>query len=107
MSPLAKLNRFDLVGVIFLIVSLAFCIFGLRQMQSNTEDVLQWLPDQSIARENYNLFREHFGSDDFLIVTWKGCTIQDDRLTYFSRALEEEDTQGLVESVTTGSDVTN
>ncbi len=74
-------------------------------MKSNTEDVLQWLPDQSVARTNYNLFREHFGSDDFLIVSWTGCSLEDERLGQFSRQLTAEDRQGLIESVTTGADV--
>lgn len=105
MNPFASLNRFDRFGIIFSIASLVFCVFGLQQMQSNTEDVLQWLPDKSEARENYNLFRQHFGSDDFLIVSWKDCTLDDDRLDYFSRLIGESDHEGLIEDVISGASV--
>lgn len=95
----------DWIGVAFLLFSVAFCALGISRMQSNTEDVLQWLPDKSGAREDYNLFQERFGADDFLIITWDGCTLEDPRLELLADGLRQLDKQSLLQSVTTGGDV--
>ena len=100
-----SLKRLDLVGICFAITSVVFCCFGLSRLQSNTEDVLQWLPDQSLAREDYNFLQKQFGSDDFLIATWDGCTVDDPRLSAFSRYLRENDPRKLIQLVTNGAEV--
>ena len=88
-----------------LLLSLLLCVFGLSKFQSNTEDVLQWLPDNSPTRQQYNEFEGKFGSDDFLLVTWEGCTIDDPRLKQFCENLASKDSSGLIQSVVNGSDV--
>ena len=86
-------------------LSIVFCIFGLSKFQSNTEDVVQWLPDSSPSRNVYNQFEAKFGSDDFLLVTWEGCTINDPRLAQFCETLVSKDKDNLIQSVVNGSDV--
>ena len=73
MENLKKLTIFDVLGATLLVLSIVFCIFGLSKFQSNTEDVVQWLPDSSPSRNVYDQFEAKFGSDDFLLVTWEGC----------------------------------
>ena len=99
------MTRSDLIGIIFALASVVFCVSGFLQLQTNTEDVLQWLPDQSRARENYDFFEKNFGSDDFLIATWDGCTVDDPRLSKFSNELLKHDSQHLIQTITTGADV--
>ena len=78
---------------------------GLSRFQSNTEDVLQWLPDNSPTRAEYNDFERKFGSDDFLLATWDGCAIDDPRLVQFCENLTRKDSSDLIQSVVNGSDV--
>lgn len=82
-----------------------FCAIGLSKFQSNTEDVLQWLPDDSPSRVVYNGFEKKFGSDDFLVVTWNDCTVDDPRLDDFCRRLVDQDADGLIQSVVNGADI--
>lgn len=74
-------------------------------MDSDTEDVMQWLPDHSQARTEYDLFESKFGADDFLIATWPDCTIDDPRLEQFTTAISKNDPADLIKSVTTGREV--
>lgn len=101
----STLKTWDLVGVSFLIAMLALCVYGLVNIKSNTEDVLQWLPDQSQARTEYDFFEKNFSSDDFVIVTWEGCTTQDPRLNQLAQHLRRHDESGLFSKVTTGTEV--
>ena len=53
----------------------------------------------------YNGFEEKFGSDDFLVVTWNDCTVDDPRLEHFCTRLVDQDSDGLIQSVVNGADV--
>ena len=100
-----KISTLDVAGATLLILAIAFCTVGLSRLQSNTEDVVQWLPDNSPARKLYDDFQKKFGSDDFLVVTWPGCTIDDPRLAHFCQRLTDDNPDKLIQSVTNGSDV--
>ena len=100
-----KLSKIDVLGVAILLACFALCILGFSKFQSNTEDVVQWLPDNSPAREVYDRFHAKFGSDDFLLVTWNGCTINDPRLIQFCEIVTRQDTHDLIQTVMNGSDV--
>ncbi|MGI9497805.1 MAG: efflux RND transporter permease subunit [Mariniblastus sp.] len=99
------MNRIDYLGVSFAVVCAVFCCFGFSRIQSNTEDVLQWLPDQSEARADYDFFESKFGSDDFLIVTWEDCRLGDERLGRFTEYLRRQDSTGLLQKVTDGTEI--
>ena len=99
------MKRLDQIGIAFAVASIIFCVFGLSRIQSNTDDVLQWLPDDSNARQQYDFFQQRFGSDDFVIVTWKDCQVDDARLTLFSKHLRENDTRDLIQTVANGAEV--
>ena len=99
------MTRFDILGLGLLAGSFLLCLLGFTKLQSNTEDVLQWLPDNSEARQEYDVFAQKFGSDDFLIVTWDGCTLDDPRLEQFCQQLKDNDSDGLIRSVYNGTDI--
>lgn len=107
------MNHWDRVGLLFSVAMLGLIVFGLTRVKTNTEDVLQWLPDQSDARVDYNFFREHFKSDDFVILTWEGCATTDPRLSMLAGrirdlAASESDPKdpAVVAKVSTGLDMT-
>ncbi|MDG1874353.1 MAG: MMPL family transporter [Mariniblastus sp.] len=100
------MKRLDLIGIGFAIFCLVFCVLGLTRIQTNTEDVLQWLPDSSSAREDYNFLQSQFGSDDFLIATWDGCQVADPRLSALTAQIRGNDPGNLIQAVTNGAEVT-
>ena len=77
----------------------------MSNFQSNTEDVVQWLPDNSPSRKVYDEFEKKFGSDDFLVVTWEDCTVDDPRLKHFCQYVVEQDSDQLIQSIVNGADV--
>lgn len=100
-----ELWRWDLFGGLFLACMLSMSVFGLTRIETNTEDVLQWLPDQSDARQEYDFFKQQFTSDDFIILTWPDCTTEDQRLRDLAKFLRTQDSDGLLNQVTSGYDV--
>ena len=97
-----KISTLDVTGGTLLSLAIIFCTVGLSKLQSNTEAVIQWLPDNSPARQLYDDFQAKFGSDDFLVVTWPGCTIDDPRLAQFCKQLTSDDPGKRIQSVTNG-----
>ena len=99
-----QLRCLDQFGVGFLILVLLIVGVGLSRIQTNTEDVMTWLPDNSSARDAYELFQENFTSDDFIVLTWDDCTIQDPRLAALANRIRTSESAPLIERVITGSD---
>src|SRR5262245_58686784 len=53
---------------------------GARQaVKSNANDVRDWLPAHYAETTQFRWFTEHFGSEDFVLVSWTGCTLADER----------------------------
>ena len=97
------MTRLDIFNLLFVVLFVVFCAFGWSKFQTDTEDVLQWLPDSSVERQEYNRFEEQFGSDDFLVITWTGCTVDDARLAQFSERVTDKNP--LIQSVVSGADM--
>jgi predicted RND superfamily exporter protein len=83
-----------------------------RAIQSNANDVRDWLPAHYEETSNYRWFRQHFGSEDFVVVSWPGCTLTDPRLLTYAAALRERSESeqratgsALFDRVTTGRDL--
>lgn len=89
-------RRWDLIAAVICITSLPVIALGLSRIDTAVEDVFQWLPDVSQARTDYDEFKERFGSDDFLVVTWDGARVGDHRVADFANAVEAFDKDGLV-----------
>ena len=58
--------------------------------QSANNNVSQWLPQGSAETVIYDNFRDRFGADDFALVSWEGCTLDDphSRLELFARKVD-------------------
>lgn len=68
--------------------------------------VTDWLPQGRPARIAYDRFVEQFGTDDYVIVSWPGCTLSNpcvERLAHALRAMTEEN--GLIEKVSSGPEI--
>jgi predicted RND superfamily exporter protein len=85
-------------------------IKGVREaVRSNANDVRDWLPGHYPETTQYRWFRQHFGNEDFVVVSWPGGTLDDGRLDQFAQALRERDAAyratgqtPIVERVVTG-----
>ncbi|MFN7334039.1 MAG: hypothetical protein ACK5TC_03170, partial [bacterium] len=58
-------------------------------IRSNVNDVRDWLPAHYSETVQYEWFRTRFGSEEFVIVSWPGCTLEDARLKQLSSILAE------------------
>lgn len=88
-------------------------VFGAyKAMRSNTNDVREWLPKEYGETADYQWFQDHFGNEEFVVVTWDGCRVDDDRLALLAaklRPAEELDKFGhriaIVGRVLTGRSI--
>jgi uncharacterized protein len=53
---------------------------GHRAIRSNTNKVVDWLPKSFKETLELRWFRKHFVADQFVVVSWPGCTLGDDPL---------------------------
>ncbi len=87
-----------LIAMAFL---LPFVLFGLLaslgDMQNNP---VAWLPETSRPRVDIESFATDFKTHDTVIVSWEGCTIDDERLQWFSDAFEEPERAAYIEDET-------
>ena len=60
-----------------------------RAILSNSNDVRDWLPAEYAETQEYQRFTQHFGVQDFIVASWPGCTLTDQRLDEFARVLAE------------------
>ena len=90
------------IAVLFAALSVPIIILGLLCFESNMEDVFQWLPDRSPERTIYARFTENFGYDDFLVVSWEGCSVGDALCDDVADAIVDRDQHGLIESAISG-----
>ncbi len=53
---------------------------ALRALRSNRNDVKEWLPAKYDETKVFQWFRRHFAGEEFILVSWEGCTLTDQRL---------------------------
>jgi len=56
---------------------------ALRGLKSNRNDVQDWLPSNYPETTSFKWFLSHFAGDEFIVVSWDGCTLSNDRLIRF------------------------
>jgi len=90
MIPFVQSRRSALV---VLLVAMFFVpvTFSLvrKAIKSNANDLRDWLPAHYSQTQQYRWFREHFGSEDFIVVSWPGCTLADERLDKMAQRLRQ------------------
>jgi uncharacterized protein len=62
---------------------------ALRAWCSTANRVADWLPADFDETQKLMWFAEHFGSDELLMVSWKGCSWGDARLPKLAAALQQ------------------
>lgn len=78
-----------------LVLLLPLTIMAARTaISSNVNDVRDWLPAHYEETRQYQWFRDRFGSEEFVVVSWPGCTLDDERLPQLSSLLAKRSRDG-------------
>ena len=81
----------------------------IKSEETNNNNIKQWLPENNFDETKiYAEFRAHFGTDEYAIVSWKGCTLTDPRLPRFAKLaldFKNESDEKLFAKVTTGPEL--
>ncbi len=84
---LRRLNVCSKLTLIVILAVLPLVIYGAWHVQTGNALAHEWLPRESPEREAYDRFIGNFGDDQFILVTWQGCRLDDPRLTAFRDAV--------------------
>ncbi len=76
-----KYSRYVLLGVLITLPILG--IGAARAVKSNNNQVEDWLPSNFKETLDLSWFRQHFASDQFVIISWDGCCLGDPNGTGF------------------------
>jgi predicted RND superfamily exporter protein len=60
---------------------------GIKAKSNNRNDVKGWLPMEYPETRAYGFFRRHFQGEEFILVSWDGCTMGDPRLEFLAKKL--------------------
>ncbi|HAH43995.1 MAG TPA: hypothetical protein DCM07_03925 [Planctomycetaceae bacterium] len=77
-----------LVTVILLVLITPFLIYGAhKSVESMSIAPEKWAPDFMQSRKNYDQFSKDFESNDLILISWPGCTVDDPRLIEFEKQI--------------------
>ena len=81
-------QRYSIVLLLIALCSVPVLLYGARgALQNANNDVRQWLPAGFEETRRYDWFLEKFGSEEMIVASWSGCTLEDPRLEQFAAAL--------------------
>lgn len=66
-----------------------FGIWAAVHIPIGSADVHQWLPEGQPARQRYEDFIRRFGSDQVLMASWEGATLDDPRLEEYEKTIQQ------------------
>ena len=73
------------------------------RVQTNTDDINNWIDRTSDQYAQYQEYISHFGSDDEIIIAWEGCSLDDPRLVTAATKIREI-CEPYVDRVVSGSE---
>lgn len=88
-AALQRSRTLPLAGLLASLLMLPLLGYWAAQAEFGTPVVQDWLPKSADAIRDYDVFRQRFGEDQFLVVSWPSCTWDDPRLTQLASGLEE------------------
>jgi predicted RND superfamily exporter protein len=75
-----------ILAVLFFLLPLV-AVGAIKARTNNRNDVKGWLPEQYEETRIYRFFRQHFQGEEFVLVSWEGCTMDDPRLELLATKL--------------------
>ena len=86
-----KENAFRIIFVVFFL--LAFVWMGTKQtILSNSNSAADWLPSQFQQTRDYNWYLSNFPFESYVVVSWEGCELGDDRIELLAHKLVPQQT---------------
>lgn len=85
-SPMVRLGL--LTAVVMLLMVPAIIQGSNRSMDSMFNAPMRWIPYQAESRQEFNRFVDLFGAHEMVLVSWPGCTIDDESLDEVAAALD-------------------
>ncbi len=74
-----------ILGLTFL---LPIVLMGAKTtLKGNRNDVKEWLPASYKETDEYKWFQKNFANETFVLISWDGCTLNDERLQILSAKL--------------------
>lgn len=64
-------------------------LYGAANISIGSSSVHKWLPDDREDRQRYDRFLQQFGTDQFVLISWEGCKLDDRRLGQFQEEVEK------------------
>jgi len=99
-----------LIGAVLLTVPLVF--YGAGQaLKTRNNDIRQWLPGGLTETQQYDWFLEHFGSEEFALISWNEANLDDARISELAARLRTHvadpsaKTTGLFREIVTGPEL--
>ena len=84
-------SRYHLLILTLAAFLLPFVVLGAqRAMRTNTNDVRTWLPNDYEETRHYQWFKEKFGTEEFILVTWEGCILDNPKVPLLAHKLVPE-----------------
>ncbi len=104
---LRRLERWSGWTIVVVAALLPFAVYGALNLPVGSASVHKWLPDNFEERQLYEQFLERFGNDQFLVVTWHGCTADDERVDLLRTSLLSLDNPShpFIDTIVTTADV--
>ena len=87
MEPI-RILKFSKVALAAILLILPGFAFWAARLEMGTTFVESWLPGGDEDREAYRSFRRRFGEDQFLLVSWQNCRLEDPSLDAFTDRLQ-------------------
>ena len=80
--------------IVFIVVFLlSFVWMGTKQtIMSNSNSVEDWLPPHYQETRDYQWYLNNFPFESYVVISWEGCEIDDDRIELFAQKLCPEQT---------------
>ena len=75
-----------ILGVLVFLLPLVM-VGAIKAKGNNRNDVKGWLPPDYPETQTYKFFRQHFQGEEFVLVSWEGCTMTDPRLELLANKL--------------------
>ncbi|MEX2175308.1 MAG: MMPL family transporter, partial [Pirellulaceae bacterium] len=99
--------RYSILILVIVFFLVPFALRGARiAVQGMKNDVKDWLPNEFEETRDLDEFREHFLSEQFVLVSWDGCygDPADERFRMFTAKLTPELPPSAKEAATAGSE---
>lgn len=82
----------SMIVILAIGVLLPIAVWGAgRGLEAMFNAPVMWIPESNESRRQFSQFVSDFRSQDVILVSWEGCSVDDQRLDWFAEALSRAD----------------